>query len=161
MSDDPVQGAAPGDGRTPDPASAPVAMLLAGLGRLARSALDGALARDGLSLRHIGAIGHLAARPGLSLTELARRADVSAPSMLATVRRLEEAGLVHRVTPPGRGRTARLEATDAGRSALAAARRHAAALDDRLLAGLGQDDRSTLTALLLRAAANARDEMRP
>ncbi|WP_338316481.1 MarR family winged helix-turn-helix transcriptional regulator, partial [Streptomyces bohaiensis] len=122
--------------------------------RTARTELDTALDADGLSLRIVGALGHLAASPDLSVSDLARRAGVSAPSMLATVRRLEERGHVQRLGPAGRGNTAQLRVTDAGREALALARRRADELDGTLFGALPPADRAALLALLGRAAAS-------
>ena len=101
----------------PDPRSGPPdvpispALLLIMLGRGARRDIDNALETHGLSLRHFSALGHLSHQPGLSYSELGRRAGVTAQSMLATLRQLEDLGAVERITLPGRGRTAELHIT--------------------------------------------------
>lgn len=94
------------------------ALLLLALGRLVREEVERALDAKGLSLRHLSALGHLSREPGLSYSTLGRRAGVTAQSMQATVRQLEQIGAVRRVTPAGRGRTAELRVTDAGRRLL-------------------------------------------
>ncbi len=135
--------------------SSPV-VLLAGLGRLASARLDEALAREGLSLRHLGALGHLLRDPGLSYSELGRRARVTAQSMQATVAQLEASGAVARRGPGGRGRTAHLEVTEAGLAALARAEVVVAALEGQLLAELSGDERADLAAVLARVLRSAR-----
>ncbi len=52
-------------------------MLLIAAGRLAQRRFEAALAEQNLTLRHIGAIGHLARNPELSYSDLARRARVT------------------------------------------------------------------------------------
>ncbi|MEU5251858.1 MarR family winged helix-turn-helix transcriptional regulator [Streptomyces longwoodensis] len=141
-------------GSTPGPpAGFPLSLQLAGITRRVREAVDTRLADDGLSLRHLGVLGHLAASPGLSISELARRAGISAPSMLATIRELEAGGLVERTTPNGRGNTAQLRLTGAGRTARATALAALAALDDVLLADFSPGQRDALAAVLRDLAA--------
>jgi DNA-binding MarR family transcriptional regulator len=70
-----------------------IAVLLLALGRIVREEVERALDVQGLSLRHLSALGHLSREPGLSCSALGRRAGVTAQSMQATVRQLEQAGL--------------------------------------------------------------------
>jgi DNA-binding MarR family transcriptional regulator len=125
-------------------------MLLAGLGRLTAARLDEALGREGLSLRHLGALGHLRRDPGLSYSELGRRARVTVQSMQATVAQLEASGAVARRSAGGRGRTAQLEVTQAGLEALARVEVVVAQLEDQLLGRLSDDERAELTDVLAR-----------
>ncbi|KNB49890.1 MarR family winged helix-turn-helix transcriptional regulator [Streptomyces caatingaensis] len=142
------------DGATAFP---PLPLLLIGVGRFTQDAAHRVLAERGdYSLRLMGALGHLAHEPGLSYSELARRAGVTAQSMQATVGRLERAGAVARVTPAGRGRTAALHVTDEGHRMLAEMRQALAGLEEPLTAGLTADERAVLTAALLRLAGNAK-----
>ena len=152
------------DAGAPDPAQDPPpsrllrspVMLLAGLGRIASQQLDAALEAEGLSLRHLGALGHLRRDPGLSYSELGRRSGVTAQSMQATVAQLLASGAVARRTTPGRGRTAELEVTEAGLAALGRVETLVVALEDRLLAGLGDDERRALEVTLTRVLGAAR-----
>ncbi|MFJ5520970.1 MarR family winged helix-turn-helix transcriptional regulator [Streptomyces griseoluteus] len=137
------------NGSVPGPSAGfPLSLQLAGIGRIVRDAVDARLADDGLSLRHLGVLSHLAASPGLSISELARRAKISAPSMLATIRQLEADDLVERTTPNGRGNTAQLQLTGAGRTARATALTALAALDDVLLADFSSPQRDTMGTVL-------------
>ena len=111
------------------PVSPAVALLAAG--REVESRLGAALDRVGLSLRLFGVLGHLARQPGLSYTELARRARVTPQSAHATVAALIGAGAVA-PAGSGRGRRALLEVTPQGRELLAAGHRALGAVDAEL-----------------------------
>ncbi len=124
-------------------------VLLIALGREAQRAFEAELGALGLSMRYLGVLGHLGRDPDLSISDLARRAGVTAQSMHTTVRRLEDDGLV--VTASlGRGRASRVGVTARGRELLADARGAAERLDDRVLAGLDADERAVLRGMLLR-----------
>jgi DNA-binding MarR family transcriptional regulator len=116
------------------PVSRSLALLLVGAGRAAQRRIEHALAPLGLTLRHLGALGHLSRRPDMSYSDLARRAGVTAQSMHATVRQLQELGAVG--TPQtGQGMRARLEVTERGRALLT----EVAAVLDELDAELSRD----------------------
>ncbi|MGY1606081.1 MULTISPECIES: MarR family winged helix-turn-helix transcriptional regulator [unclassified Geodermatophilus] len=100
----------------PPPTS--TAMALVVTGRAMEDLLTARLAPLGLSLRLLGALGHLARDEGLSYSDLARRARVTTQSMHATVGRLVELGAVESAGP-GRGRRAGLRVTGPGRRLLA------------------------------------------
>ena len=138
----PGPGAGPPDqgaGRPGPPDTSP-AVLLVALGRQVEERLTGALKEVGLSLRLMGALGHLAAEPGLSYSELAGRARVTPQSMHTTVAALIESGAVS-PAGPGRGRRALLQVTPRGQRLLAAGRDAVAAVDGELraLGGLPTD----------------------
>ena len=132
--------------RVPLMASSSVLMLVCA-GRVLARRVESELAELGLTLRHLGALGHLVHRPDLSYSDLARRAGVTAQSMHATVRGLEERGAVRR-TLPGQGHPARLEVTDRGHELLDAVRTAAARLDEEVLGGLPDDQRAALRTAL-------------
>ncbi|GHH39224.1 MarR family winged helix-turn-helix transcriptional regulator [Lentzea cavernae] len=98
--------------RTGPPISA--AFLVMALGRRVKDHVENRLGEHGIALRHLSALGHLHRTPDVSYSELARRAAVTPQSMQDTLRLLEKAGAVVRVTEPGRGRTAKLRVTDEG-----------------------------------------------
>ncbi len=127
-------------------------MLLVVAGRELQRRVDSALGGIGLTMRHFGALGHVARNPEVSYSDLARRAGITTQSMRATVLMLEEQGAVRR-TLAGHGHPARLDLTDHGRELLAKARAVIAGLDEELRAQLepGQDDalRAALARTLL------------
>ncbi|MCS7476925.1 MarR family winged helix-turn-helix transcriptional regulator [Umezawaea endophytica] len=124
------------------------AFLAMALGRRVRERVEDRLREHGIALRHLSALGHLHRRPGISYSELARRAGVTPQSMQDTLRRLEQLGAVERTTEPGRGRTAMLRVTDEGHRLRLAGR---AVIDetDAAITGAGPDDHLTQS---LRAA---------
>ncbi|MFD4644455.1 MarR family winged helix-turn-helix transcriptional regulator [Lentzea sp. NPDC058436] len=99
-------------GTAPPPPS--TAFLTMALGQRIKEHVENRLNEHGIALRHLSALGHLHRTPGISYSELARRAGVTPQSMQDTLRRLEDLGAVVRATEPGRGRTAMLRVTDEG-----------------------------------------------
>ncbi|MFD8153138.1 MarR family winged helix-turn-helix transcriptional regulator [Streptomyces sp. NPDC001046] len=150
-------GAARGTGRKVP--VMPLSLQLAGVGRMVREAVESRLEGSGLSVRLLGVMGHLSASPGLSISELARRARISAPSMLALVRQLEAEGLVERTSPAGRGNTAQLSVTDAGRRARMRANQALSDLDSVLFDSLTPEQRDVLSDALLRVGTVLSDAM--
>jgi DNA-binding MarR family transcriptional regulator len=134
---------------TTDPPPASPAFLIMALGRRLRAEVEEALAPHRISLRHLSALGHLAREPGLSYSELARRAGITVQSMQATLRHLEDLGAVERRTAPGRGYSAELHLTDHGAALRAAGQQTITAADERLLATVPADQRAVLGRLLL------------
>ncbi|MGY1753323.1 MarR family winged helix-turn-helix transcriptional regulator [Blastococcus sp. SYSU D01042] len=124
----------------PGPPATSSALLLVALGRQVDRWVNGSLERIGLSLRLLGALGHLGREPGLSYTELARRARVTPQSMHATVAELIATGAVA-PADQGRGRRALLDVTPRGRELLVAGLAAIAAVDAELrgLAALPED----------------------
>ena len=120
------------------------------MGKRLRVEIEHDLAGRGLSLRHLSALGHLGREPGLSYSELARRADVTAQSMQATLRQLEALGAVERRTPPGRGRTAELHLTATGAQLRKAGLAAISGADRRLLSAMTEDEAVMLGELLMR-----------
>ncbi|MCP3805445.1 MarR family transcriptional regulator [Allokutzneria sp. A3M-2-11 16] len=116
-------------------------MLLVVAGRELQRRVDAALGELGLTMRHLGALGHVARNPEVSYSDLARRAGITTQSMRATVLMLEDQGAVRR-TLAGHGHPARLDLTDQGRELLAKAKAVISGLDEDVRAKLepGQDD---------------------
>ncbi|MCK2242881.1 MULTISPECIES: MarR family winged helix-turn-helix transcriptional regulator [unclassified Crossiella] len=130
-------------------------LMLVTVGRLLSRRVDEELATQGLTLRHLGALGHLSHRPDLSYSDLARRAGVTTQSMHTTVRALEEQGAVERVLA-GHGHAARLEITEHGRKLLARVAEAAVRLDEELFGHLSAEQVAGLRAGLIALAASPR-----
>ena len=137
----------PPEGDAGPPASA--AFLLMTVGRRIREQIEAGLKAEDMSLRQLSALGHLAPNPGLSYSELARRAGITPQSMQATLNALEARGAVERVTDAGRGRTAELHVTAEGDRLRRAARKVIAEVDEELRAQLGDGSTDELTTALL------------
>jgi DNA-binding MarR family transcriptional regulator len=107
-------------------------MLLIGAGRVAQRRFEDALREHDLTLRHIGALGHLSRSPGLTYSDLARRARITPQSMHATMSQLAARGAI---AIENRGRAAYPTLTEHGRELLELAAGAAAQCD----AALGVD----------------------
>ncbi|MFD1814276.1 MarR family winged helix-turn-helix transcriptional regulator [Rhodococcus gannanensis] len=129
------------------------AFLVMALGRRMRERVEQALRAEGITMRHLSALGHLSRDSGLSYSELARRASVTPQSMQSTLAKLEERGAVTRTTDSGRGRTARLVVTDEGARLLGLGRDAIAELDRVLADQVDAEDVGRLAPVLLRALA--------
>ena len=127
------------------------ALLLMMLGRQLRERTEAELRRQGLSMRHFSALGHLAHQPGLSYSELARRDGITTQSMQSTLRQLQEMGAVERLTAPGRGRTADLKVTASGQELLDRCRAVLKDIDKELHDAVGADEVEQLSATVVRA----------
>lgn len=152
--------AAPPPGPVPPGLPAPsVSFLLIALGRRARDAVELRLRKHDLAYHHLSALGHLQRQPGLSYSELARRARVTVQSMQTTAAHLETRGLVERGPSTSQGRRADLRVTPQGLTVLAAAREALDATDEELLADVPPTERALLERALLRmfAVGPARD----
>jgi DNA-binding MarR family transcriptional regulator len=124
-------------------------MALVGAGRVAQRRLEEALREHGLTLRHLGALGHLARNPELSYSDLARRVAVTVQSMHSTIATLVELGAIE-VDTAERGRPARLRLTRRGHELLRTAGAIAHELDASL--PLRDLDPAALRAALLEIA---------
>jgi DNA-binding MarR family transcriptional regulator len=109
------------------------------LGGRIREHVEQVLRAEDIGMRHFSALGHLAHRPGVSYSELARRAHVTQQSMQATLQQLEQLGAVERVGGAGRGRAAHLHVTDEGHRLLAIGREAFSAVDEALARDLGTE----------------------
>jgi DNA-binding MarR family transcriptional regulator len=154
VSTDTADGVDPRTGAAaPETAPQPVAnaaFLTMTLGRRIREQIERRLREHDISLRHLSALGHLHREPGISYSELARRAHVTAQSMKATLEHLEHRGAVERRTPPGRGHRAELHLTAEGQRLRATGQQAIADANTRLLAALPADSHAAFVELLNR-----------
>lgn len=99
----------------PVPRLAPnAAMTLIIQARAVEAKVEAQLEEFGLSLRRFGLLGHLRATPGISYSELARRAGIKVQSLQPIIKTLIDLGYVHAIGGVGQGRSAVLELTSAG-----------------------------------------------
>jgi DNA-binding MarR family transcriptional regulator len=143
-----ASGSVPSPASNSGPPALNAAFLVIALGRMIRDDVDGHLREHALSMRHLSALGHLSGQPGLSYSELARRAGITPQSMQATLQQLEGLHAVERRTVAGRGRTARLHVTDTGTELLRQGQRVIEAAEEQLIADLPAEQRPAFTAML-------------
>jgi DNA-binding MarR family transcriptional regulator len=123
-------------------------MLAVIAGRMAADRVESALGPLRLTLRHFGALGHLASQPNLSYSDLARRVGVTSQTMRDTVAHLESIGAV-RTAGKGQGHASQLTVTAAGRRLLDRARAAVLTLDHELDAELGATNSTDTAAMLM------------
>jgi DNA-binding MarR family transcriptional regulator len=105
-----------------------------------RVAMEEVLRPLGMSVTHYACLELLAQRPGLSNSELARGAFVTRQSMNVLLQALEREGHVTREAPVGKVLPTRL--TPSGRRSLEKASAAVRSVEDRMLAGLSEDERA-------------------
>ncbi len=102
----------------------------------------------GFTAAQYTALTVLLSRPGITSSELARRSFVRAQSMAGTIGPLVEQGLISRAPDPGNARRLLLRATPRGRAAVTRLQDEVAALQNRLMDGLDQQQLDALSAAL-------------
>jgi DNA-binding MarR family transcriptional regulator len=105
-------------------------------------------ATGGLSHGLLSAMGVIAKRGPLRLSDLAQLEGVSAPSMTRTVAELEARGYVVRNPDPMDGRAVLITAADAGAAAILDARTTRAQLVAELLATVDKTDAAAIASAL-------------
>jgi DNA-binding MarR family transcriptional regulator len=117
-----------------------------------RIILDEALLACGLTMAQWTALraGHEA--PGASGADLARACRVSAQTMHTTITGLERMGLVVRQPHAVHGRVVQIYLSNAGERRLAEGHVIVAGTEERVLAGLSEEERALLHGLLARVA---------
>jgi len=113
-----------------------LAFVIAAAGRRAQREMDEAVRDLGLSMRHLGALGHLARNEDLSASDLARRSKITAQSMHVTIGELVDRGALRRDSS-GRGRRAKLQVTAVGQRLLQQGMAAVAGVDASIEAELG------------------------
>jgi DNA-binding MarR family transcriptional regulator len=122
----------------------PITYLLRHVQNALRVAMEDALKDLALSPPQIAVLSTLSLFSGASNAELARHALVSPQTMVATLKSLEERGLIARRLHPEGGRSMPANLTKAGRSALHEARLAMRDVEARILEGLTPLEREHL-----------------
>ena len=146
--------ASPGDGVDLDTS---VGYLLKVAATALRTAMEDALRPLGMTVTHYATLELLAQRPGLSGAELARGTFVTRQSMHVLLQSLEEQGHVTRPAEPVAGRALPARLTPLGRRRLGAASVAVRAVEVRMLAGLGDDERAAALGILRTMADSLAD----
>jgi DNA-binding MarR family transcriptional regulator len=119
------------------------------------AAMDGVLRPLDLSVAQYACLELLGQRPGLSNSELARRAFVTRQSMNLVLRRLQERGLLARPDQAAHGRALPTELTPAGQAKLREASVAVRAVERRLFSPLSAEQQRRLRDDLAACAAVA------
>jgi MarR family transcriptional regulator, lower aerobic nicotinate degradation pathway regulator len=137
----------------PDAPSYPpsAGMLLVKIGRVGERWFTEALKPIGLTPRHLGVLFEVRARP-TSQQALIDSIGVDASKLVGLLNDLEADGLIVRRRDPDDRRRHIVEVSKEGRARLAAAEEAAAKVEERLFAGLEQEQRKQLHGLLAEVA---------
>ncbi len=133
---------------------APVGMLLVKLGLDAKRQFSEALKPTELTPRHVVALFELAQGP-MTQQALGDAVGVDPSKLVGLLNDLEAENLVLRRRDRADRRRHIVEISEQGQARLAAAKRAVAAVDERLLEGLDEEQRSELQSLLTHVAGNA------
>jgi DNA-binding MarR family transcriptional regulator len=125
--------------------------------QLVRSTADEQLRDMGLSVAQYAVLNALAEHPGASSAELARLCFVTRQSLQDVLSGLRGAGLVVVAEKAVTGRARPASLTELGQTRLEQAEQVMTAVEARMLTGVSDDDRTRLTKLLIRCAANLTD----
>ncbi len=123
-----------------------------------RLSMDGTLKELGVTTPQYAALSVLAEEPGLSNATLARRSFVTPQTMNQIIVRLEAAGLVERRAHPEHDRVLQAYLTEEGEKLRQQCAEPVDAVEERMVSGLSEDERSKLLGLLRRCSAALRQE---
>ena len=123
-----------------------------------RAAMDEVLRPLGMSVTHYACLELLAQRPGLSNSELARGAFVTRQSMNVLLKALEQEGYVTRPAEAPVGKVLPTRLTPRGRQSLEQATAAVRSVEDKMVAGLTETERSAAFQILRSMAHSLRND---
>ena len=119
-----------------------------------RLAMERSLAELGVTSPQFVVLTMLKAYPGLSGADLARVAMLTPQTVGVIIRNLERDGAIRKTPHPVHGRMLQWKVTPRGATLLAKCRRHAQAIERRLVAGLSASAQRRIRRWLARIAAD-------
>lgn len=123
-----------------------------------RVAMEAVLKPLGMTVTQYACLELLAQRPGLSNSELARGCFVTRQSMNVLLQAMERDGSVTRASTASVGKVLPTQLTPQGRRQLEQASAAVRAVEERMLAGLGSEDRTRGFAILQSMVRALRDD---
>jgi DNA-binding MarR family transcriptional regulator len=121
-----------------------------------RLGMTGMLKELGVTPPQYAALSVLTEEPGLSNATLARRSFVTPQTMNQILVRLEAAGLVERHAHPEHGRVLQAYLTGEGEKLRKQCARRVDAIEERMVSGLSENERSNLLEMLQRCSVALR-----
>lgn len=118
-----------------------------------RTAIDLIARRSGLFFGQTRVLEEIAKNEGCTQTDIASALTVSAPSIAASMKRLEKGGFILRKTDPTNLRIKKLYLTDAGRIAVRQAGTEITRLNTEIIQHIGPSDREIFLKMLDGTAA--------
>lgn len=131
--------------------------LLKEVSSVLRSEMEEVLRPLGMTVTHYSCLELLAQRPGLSNSELARGTFVTRQSMNVLLQALERDGVVTRSAEPAVGKVLPTRLTSRGRRSLEKASAAVRSVEERMLSGLSESERSEALRILRSMVSSLRD----
>ena len=125
--------------------------------RASQAAKEAAVREVGITAAQQAALAVLSDNPGINPAELARRCMVSIQAMNSLLSRLEERGFVSRAPHPTYATLIEIKLTEQGRALFEEADAMVAKVEERLVAGLSEEEMAMMRDLLARIIANSDD----
>jgi DNA-binding MarR family transcriptional regulator len=119
-----------------------------------RMSMDSALRPLTLTTPQYAVLCAIEAEPGISNARLARAAFVTAQTMQGVLSNLERDELLRRLPDPAHGRILRSELTARGRNLLARAHMAVRAVEDKMVASLGEQAAARMATSLTKCAVD-------
>jgi DNA-binding MarR family transcriptional regulator len=119
-----------------------------------RMSMDSALRPLTLTTPQYAVLCAIEAEPGISNARLARAAFVTAQTMQGVLSNLERDELLRRLPDPAHGRFLRSELTARGRNLLARAHMAVRAVEDKMVASLGEQAAARMATSLTKCAVD-------
>ena len=126
-----------------------------------RSIMDERLRPHGVTTLQYTALSVLAQRDDLSSAQLARRSFVRPQTMHQMIQALDERGLVERRADPSNRRVLLVGLSDRGRAVLGECEPLVTEIEDRMLAGMPDEQRESFRGALVHGCAQLSDIARP
>jgi DNA-binding MarR family transcriptional regulator len=123
------------------------------------ASVDATLRELGLTTAQYAALGVLETAPGISNAALARACFVTPQTMNEIVQSLQAGGLVQRTAHPIHGRILQLDLTPLGQTHLGQAHQLIETVEERMVAGLGQEEQQQFVRWLQRCSAALEGEL--
>ena len=122
-----------------------------------RLTMERSLSEVGVTSPQFVVLTMLRAYPGLSGAELARVALLTPQTVGVIIRNLERSGAIRKTAHPVHGRVLQWTLTRRGAALLASCRRHAQALERRLITGLSAKAQATVRRWLSKIATDLQE----
>jgi MarR family transcriptional regulator for hemolysin len=136
------------------PAQEPIGRDLARTAKLLGQHFDAALSAEGGSQAVWMVLIALKTHPGANQREVARAAGIQGATLTHHLNAMEQEGLVTRGRDPANRRVHVMELTEEGEAVFARLAKAATAFDRQLVAGIAQDDLTTVRAVFAKLRQN-------
>jgi DNA-binding MarR family transcriptional regulator len=140
---------------------AKVSMYISDIARLFDGTVSAAVERKGMSRGYRQILFHLAHEDGVTQLSLAKLTHLSAPTVSVALGKMEQAGLVIRKADKDDLRQVKVFLTESGRKQDEFIREKSDETEEKMLEGIGEEEREQLVNTLRKILINMLDEENP